>query len=86
MPGTTTPAGAKDALSPSPGGDSPWPTSLAKLTPGNLKRTASHLMNEWERSIQNASPDSGLGYGSSASIGQVGSSGDEAMGGGKKMP
>ena len=28
----------------------PWPT-LAKLTPGNLKRTASTLMSEWERSL-----------------------------------
>jgi hypothetical protein len=56
----------------SPGGDSPWQTSLAKLTPGNLKRTASLLMTEWERSIQSGSPDSGLGYGSLKS-----SSGDE---------
>jgi hypothetical protein len=54
------------------GGNSPWPTSLAKLTPGNLKRTASHLMSEWERSIQSGSPDSGLGYGS-----LKGGSGDE---------
>jgi len=28
----------------------PWP-ALTKLTPGNLRRTASHLMNEWERSL-----------------------------------
>lgn len=28
----------------------PWP-ALAKLTPSNLKRTASNLMNEWEKTI-----------------------------------
>ncbi|KAF2436783.1 hypothetical protein EJ08DRAFT_691102 [Tothia fuscella] len=50
----------------------PWP-ALNKLTPGNLKRTASHLMNEWEKSLSpqgNAdsdahTSDSGLDYGNS---------------------
>ncbi|KAK4991269.1 hypothetical protein LTR66_006582 [Elasticomyces elasticus] len=28
----------------------PWP-ALVKLSPGNLRRTASHLMNEWEKSL-----------------------------------
>lgn len=28
----------------------PWP-ALVKLSPGNLRRTASHLMQEWERSL-----------------------------------
>ncbi|KAF2232391.1 hypothetical protein EV356DRAFT_505357 [Viridothelium virens] len=45
---TATSAGQKDAI--------PWPT-LQKLTPGNLKRTASNLMNEWERSITPPSAD-----------------------------
>ena len=31
-------------------GDIPWP-ELTKLTPGSLKRTASSLMSEWERSL-----------------------------------
>ena len=31
-------------------GDIPWP-ALTKLTPGSLKRTASTLMSEWERSL-----------------------------------
>ena len=74
LPVITSPVGAADMAL---GGESPWPTSLAKLTPGNLKRTASHLMNEWERSIHSASPDSGLGYGSISSVGQGGGSGDE---------
>ncbi len=30
--------------------DIPWP-ALTKLTPGSLKRTASSLMSEWERSL-----------------------------------
>lgn len=30
--------------------DIPWPV-LTKSTPGRLKRTASSLMNEWERSL-----------------------------------
>jgi hypothetical protein len=28
----------------------PWP-DLAKISPGNLKRTASHLMKEWEKNL-----------------------------------
>jgi hypothetical protein len=28
----------------------PWP-DLVKLSPGNLKRTASHLMKEWEKNL-----------------------------------
>ena len=28
----------------------PWP-ALTKLSPGNLKRTASSFMSEWERSL-----------------------------------
>ncbi|KAL9083879.1 MAG: hypothetical protein Q9165_008349 [Trypethelium subeluteriae] len=39
---TTTNASKKDAI--------PWPT-LQNFTPVNLKRTASNLMSEWERSI-----------------------------------
>ena len=35
-------SGKRDAI--------PWP-SLQKLAPGNLKRTASNLINEWEKSI-----------------------------------
>ncbi|KAI4744497.1 hypothetical protein E4T50_05136 [Aureobasidium sp. EXF-12298] len=34
----------------------PWP-ALNKLAPSNLRRTASHLMNEWERSL---TPSPGL--------------------------
>jgi len=33
----------------------PWP-ALIKLAPSNLRRTASHLMEEWEKSLT-ASPD-----------------------------
>jgi hypothetical protein len=48
----------------------PWP-ALNKLTPGNLKRTASHLMSEWEKSLSPTptgdsdahTSDSGLDYG-----------------------
>jgi hypothetical protein len=36
----------------------PWP-DLEKLTPGNLKRTASHLMREWEKSL---TPSPGESY------------------------
>jgi hypothetical protein len=44
----------------------PWP-ALVKLSPGNLKRTASHLMSEWEKSLAPTPPgehdsDSGLDY------------------------
>jgi hypothetical protein len=44
----------------------PWPT-LVKLSPGNLKRTASHLMSEWEKSLTSTpsgehDSDSGLDY------------------------
>ncbi|CAD0111963.1 unnamed protein product, partial [Aureobasidium uvarum] len=34
----------------------PWP-ALNKLAPSNLRRTASHLMNEWERSLSPTSGD-----------------------------
>jgi len=52
----------------------PWP-DLEKLTPSSLKRTASHLMKEWERSmtpspspseIEGLAYDSTPGFGSSA--------------------
>lgn len=33
----------------------PWP-ALIKLAPSNLRRTASHLMEEWEKSLT-SSPD-----------------------------
>jgi hypothetical protein len=44
----------------------PWP-ALVKLSPGNLKRTASHLMSEWEKSLTSTpsgehDSDSGLDY------------------------
>ena len=32
-------------------GDLAWP-ALSKFTPGNLTRTATHLMNEWEKSLR----------------------------------
>lgn len=75
---TLTPGGFSAILG-SPTGDGkrdaiPWP-ALNKLTPGNLKRTASHLMSEWEKSLTPiATPsgdsdahtsDSGLDYGNS---------------------
>ncbi|KIW07127.1 uncharacterized protein PV09_02000 [Verruconis gallopava] len=42
----------------------PWP-DLEKLTPSSLKRTASHLMKEWEKSLTPSPPverDDSLGY------------------------
>ena len=46
----------------------PWP-AIQKLSPSNLRRTASHLMNEWEKSLtspaQRDEPDSYLEHPSS---------------------
>lgn len=28
-----------------------WPAALNRLTPGNIKRTATDLMKEWEKSL-----------------------------------
>ena len=42
----------------------PWP-NLVKLSPSNLKRTASHLMNEWERSLTPPAEDGDKDYMSS---------------------
>lgn len=53
----SSPRTSMDGLSPKPDmllvkpRDSiPWP-ALVKLSPSNLKRTASHLMSEWEKSL-----------------------------------
>ncbi|KAL8827542.1 MAG: hypothetical protein Q9191_003120 [Dirinaria sp. TL-2023a] len=45
-----TPRARKPSAAPDDRKDIPLPT-LTKLSPGNLKRTASTLMNEWERSL-----------------------------------
>lgn len=48
----------------------PWP-AIQKLSPSNLRRTASHLMNEWEKSLtptppaRDQEPESYLAYPSS---------------------
>jgi hypothetical protein len=33
-----------------------WPSIVKDFSPSNLKRTASHLMNEWEKSLLPSSP------------------------------
>ncbi|KAF2647823.1 hypothetical protein K491DRAFT_613960 [Lophiostoma macrostomum CBS 122681] len=49
---STSSAGPADEATPrdSKRNSIPWP-DLVKLSPGNLKRTASHLMKEWEKNL-----------------------------------
>jgi hypothetical protein len=48
---TSSSTGIDDAALRDPKRNSiPWP-DLVKLSPGNLKRTASHLMKEWEKNL-----------------------------------
>ena len=47
---TFSSAPAEEATPQSKRNSIPWP-DLVKLSPGNLKRTASHLMKEWEKNL-----------------------------------
>jgi hypothetical protein len=40
----TSPSGSRN-------NDINWPAALNRLTPGNIKRTATDLMKEWEKSL-----------------------------------
>lgn len=52
-----TPRPRKPSLSVRKRDEIPWP-AITKLSPGKLTRTASTLMNEWEKSLR-ASVDDG---------------------------
>lgn len=59
-----TPRPKKASTAPDGRREIPWP-ALIKLSPGKLVRTASTLMNEWERSL--ASPPAGTSASSTPS-------------------